>query len=151
MEKDKPSVGYEIHILDNMIGRRVSTYQTKFCDHEDLSQMQSWILGYLYMHRDTDVFQKDIEAQFHIARSTATGILQIMEKKELIIRKAHHHDSRLKCLIPTEKGIKIHLTIVNRIEHMEEILKKDISPERLGTFFDVLHQIRHNLESDELK
>ena len=43
--------------------------------------MHGWIIGYLYRHRDTPVFQRDIEREFSITRSTVTNILQLMERK----------------------------------------------------------------------
>ena len=42
------------------------------------TMMQKMFLGYLDAHEGQPVFQKDLEAAFHIRRSTATGILKIM-------------------------------------------------------------------------
>ena len=48
------------------------------------TMMQKMFLGYLDAHEGQPVFQKDLEAAFHIRRSTATGILQIMERDGLL-------------------------------------------------------------------
>ena len=45
--------------------------------------MQSWIIRFLYEHSEEDIYQRDIEAEFSIARSTATGILKLMEKEDI--------------------------------------------------------------------
>ena len=50
------------------------------------TMMQKMFLGYLEVHEDQPVFQKDLESAFHIRRSTATGILQIMMRDGLIVR-----------------------------------------------------------------
>ncbi|MDO4306481.1 MAG: helix-turn-helix domain-containing protein [Eubacteriales bacterium] len=142
--ENKKHVGYEIHTLDNMIGRKVAV----LCEKEGLTQMQSWIIGYLYTHPSENIFQKDIEAQFHIARSTATGILQLMEKREFLYREPFSGDARLKRLILTEKGISHHLSIIRDRDRMERILKTGISQEDLDIFMEVIHQMKRNIEKD---
>ena len=66
--------------------------------------MQGWIIGYLYQNRDKEVFQRDIQEQFSIRRSTVTGILQLMEKNGLITRSSVERDARLKKLELTPPG-----------------------------------------------
>lgn len=139
-------VGYEIHTLDNMIGRRIAS----LCEKDGLTQMQSWVIGYLYDHPDQDIFQKDLEAQFHIARSTATGIVQLMEKRGFLTRESVPGDARLKRLILTEKGIGFQLSIIRNLNQIEQILKSQISQEELDSFFAVIHQMKQNLRSETL-
>ena len=52
-------------------------------EHEDeITRKNGWIIGdYLASNRDKDIFQKDIEYNFSIRRSTVSGILQLMEKR----------------------------------------------------------------------
>jgi DNA-binding MarR family transcriptional regulator len=52
-----------------------------------LTIMQNWIIGFLDMNEGKEIFQKDIEAEFNIRRSTATGILKLMEKNGFINRQ----------------------------------------------------------------
>lgn len=147
----KHIVGYEIHTLDNMLGRLIASRQSNLTQKEGLTQMQSWIIGYLYENRDKDLFQKDIEAQFRIARSTATGILKLMEKKGFLTREPHPSDARLKRLVLTEKGITLQLAIIDNLEEIEHKLKSGLNPEQLDTFFEVIHLIKRNIETDTLK
>lgn len=140
--ENKQIVGYEIHTLDNMIGRIVKLLIEK----NGITQMQSWIINYLYDHPDEDVFQKDLESQFRIARSTATGILKLMEKKELLRREPVPSDARLKRLVLTEKGIGKKLAIIRSLDEIETLLKDQISQDELDTFFSVIHQMKRNIE-----
>ena len=39
---------------------------------DELTAMHGWILGYLCRNEHKDIFQKDIEAEFKICRSTVT-------------------------------------------------------------------------------
>ncbi len=141
--KNKNIVGYQIHTLDNMIGRQI----TSLFESDGLTKMQTWIIGYLYEHADENIFQKDIEAQFHIARSTATGILKIMEKNDLLTREPVASDARLKRLILTQKGISHQLHVIQNLQLLEERLKQQIDPKDLDVFFQVLYQMQNNMEN----
>ena len=63
---------------------------------DELTAMHGWILGYLCRNEHKDIFQKDIEAEFKICRSTVTNILKLMEKKGYIKRESVPYDARLK-------------------------------------------------------
>ncbi len=82
-------IGYEVRTLNQVIGRLVNSYQSKVDEKAGINRMQGWIIGYLYRHSEEAVFQKDLEAEFQMARSTASGILQAMEKKGLITRESY--------------------------------------------------------------
>lgn len=144
MEK-KRIIGYEIHTLDNMIGRLITARLEK----EGLTQMQSWIIRYLYEHSNENIFQKDLETQFHIARSTVTGILQLMEKRGLLTREPVPGDARLKNLRLTEKGIDKQMAVMETLAQMEEILESGISDEDLDTFFKIVHHMKRTIETQE--
>ncbi len=47
--------------------------------------MRRWTLGYLNDHADTEIYQKDIEQEFKVSRATASNMLQLMERKGLIV------------------------------------------------------------------
>ena len=49
--------------------------------------MQGWIIDYIYDRGNDPVFQRDIEKEFTIRRSTATELLKLMEKNGLITRQ----------------------------------------------------------------
>ena len=112
--------------------------------------MQSWVIGYLYDHSDKNLFQKDLEARFHIARSTATGIIQLMEKRGFLTRESVPSDARLKRLVLTEKGISFQLSIIRNLNQIEQLLKGQISQKDLDFFFEIIHQMKQNLQNETL-
>ena len=137
-------IGHEIHTLDMIIGRLVNAYQSKVDEKAGINRMQGWIIGYLYRHSDEDVFQKDLEAEFQMARSTASGILQAMEKKNLITRESISRDARLKRLVLTPKGMEFQLEIIENFNRIQEVLGEKIPQEKLDVFLEVADQIREN-------
>lgn len=110
--------------------------------------MHGWILGFLYDNQERDIYQKDIETEFSIARSTVTCIVKLMEKKGYIKRESVAQDARLKRLVLTENGRKIHEVHINDMDILEERCKRKISKEELENFWKVAEQLKQNLEED---
>ena len=91
----REDIGFQIRTLSHLVKRTVD--QAAFDGVDDHpTGVQGWIIGYLYRNRDKEVFQRDIQEQFSIRRSTVTGILQLMEKNGLITRRSVEQDARLK-------------------------------------------------------
>ncbi len=138
-------IGFEIRTLSNLIKRRVD----KFIHESGIDKLtgtHGWIIGYLYHNQDKDIFQRDIEAEFSIRRSTVTGILQLMEQNHLIVRESVDYDARLKKLVLTPKAIEIHKKIENDIDKMEFKLSNGLTPEEINSFFLIMEKLKKNLE-----
>ena len=75
---------------------------------DEATQMNGWIMAYLYFHKDQPVYQKTIESTFGVNRSTVTSIVKLMEKKGYIERENVPGDARLKKLILTPLGEEMH-------------------------------------------
>ncbi len=141
---NKDKVGYEIKTLSNLIKRRIDNSAVF---SEEVTGMHGWIIGFLYHNRDKrDIFQRDIEAEFSIRRSTVTGILQLMEKNNLIRREPVEYDARLKKLVLTPRAIEIHEAIHKELDNLEQQLSKDLTKEELSAFFKVIRKMRKNIE-----
>ena len=108
--------------------------------------MQGFIIGYLCSHSDSDVYQRDIEGEFKIRRSTATGILNLMEKNGLIERKLVSCDARLKKLVLTQKAIDMHNIFLIGIDDIENNARIGLSEDEIKFFFTTLNKIRKNIE-----
>ena len=65
----KDHIGYENKRLENELHSRMAAYRASV-GGEDLTMMQCWIIRFLYEHEEEEVYQRDIEAEFSIARST---------------------------------------------------------------------------------
>lgn len=144
----KDHIGVEVKRLDNEIHSRMAMYRAEKGQSE-LTMMQSWIMGYLYDNPQEEIFQKDIEAKFSIARSTATGILQLMEKNGYIRRVSLKRDARLKKVELTPKGVQMQKNTIDNIRLMEKKLREGITEEELEIFFRVIRRMRSNVEMDQ--
>lgn len=89
--------------------------------------------------------------QFRFRRSTATGILQLMEQHGLLRREPVPHDGRLKRLVLTDQALALDARIRERLRATEALMRAGISEEDLNTWFRVCGMIRANLENSQCK
>lgn len=140
-------VGRLINTLSHQLKRQMSVQE----EEDSLTtNMQRLVLHYiLFQSMQRDIYQKDVEKEFQIRRSTATGTLQILEKNGFITREPVEQDARLKKLVPTEKAKGVRQHIMDNIHYIEELLARGIPEEKLAVCREVLEQMSANLSGDE--
>jgi len=139
-------IGLEFQSVHHLIRRRVDALLTEY-GLQDLTQMQSFVIRFLREHQgEGDLFQRDLERQFHIRRATATGILQLMEREGLLYREPVDYDARLKKLVLTREAVELDEHICQTIQAVEGQALRGIAPEDLKAFWRVLDQMKRNLE-----
>lgn len=148
MKQKERKIGPEIHCTDRKLSRNLSAHVRK-AGIDEVTMMHGWIIRYLYENRDRDIFQKDIEQQFSVGRSTVTNLIQLMEKKGFVKRESVKQDARLKKVILTDKGAGNQEAFEDVVEHIEEELSEGISEEELRIFYQVLDQINQNVKKYE--
>ena len=108
-------------------------------DGDGLTVMQKHILKFILLetlHRE--IYQKDIEEEFQIRKSTVTGILQLMEKNGFIYRENVEKDARLKRIIPTKKAEALRPSILSHINESEAQMTQGISEKDSSSLLQVL-------------
>ena len=135
----------QIRRVDNLIFRKINQF-ARANGVEQATPMHGWIIEYLYRHREEQVFQRDIEREFSITRSTVTNILQLMEKKGYLTRTTDEHDARLKRLDLTELGKKVHLDTIAVIDSAHDTMEAGVTDEERRICFEVLEKICKNVE-----
>lgn len=113
---------------------------------EDLTIMQKHILKYILletMHRD--LYQKDIEEEFQIRKSTVTGYVQLMEKNGFLTRESDKDDARKKRLVPTAKAEELRGLILEDIKRNEKMMVEGIKEEDVTICKQVLYHVLENL------
>lgn len=143
MEKNE-RIGLTVKRISNLFKREVDK---AIADRgiEELTGMQSFVIRYLVRNNERDVFQKDIEKEFFIRRSTATAMLQLLEKNGYITRVVDSDDARLKKIILTPKALKRHKIISQEIDKTEERLYNGLTKEEIAIFFKVAEKLKENL------
>lgn len=143
--KNLPMIGGQLRQLSNLIKRRVDEALVR-AGINQVTGMQGRMLGYIAHCQDQPVFQRDLEEEFRIRRSTATGILQLLEEKGLLERRPVEWDARLKQLCLTPKSLAIHQAIETQIRLVEDDLASCLTPEEQEQLCSILSKLRRHLE-----
>ena len=109
--------------------------------------MHTWILGFLQNRQDAgkDTFQKDIETEFSINRSTTSEMLKLMCKNGMISRVPVDYDARLKKIVLTEKSLKFNQELSRKMNELDKILIKGLSESEVETFLKLCDKLIDNL------
>ncbi|MCF0149569.1 MAG: MarR family transcriptional regulator [Clostridium sp.] len=139
---DVKHVGKKINILSHKIKRRIGKVSLEY----GISGMQAKILGFIYVNSaNRDIFQKTIEEEFDIRRSSVTSVLTLMEKNELIKRESVSEDARLKKIIITEKGVQVNKLVYKEIKSIEKAIADTLPEEELDIFISNLDKLIKNI------
>lgn len=144
----KKYVGMEIRALDNLIKRFIDNNVNK----QRLVQVtgsNGWIIGYLWDNRHRDIYQKDLESEFNVTRSTASKVVNLMVEKGLIVRESVKEDARLRRLSLTEKAVKVAQEMEESHERIEMQIVRGFSKEELEQFYSYLDRLKKNVEQEE--
>lgn len=142
----KDPISYRIKTLNSLVKR--------LADHcfghkpDRATMMHRWIIAYLQDREDKglDTFQKDIEVEFSINRSTTSEMLKLMCKKDMIQRVAVSHDARLKKIILTDKSREINEKVEQSMKKMNETLVQGLSQEEVQEFMRLCDKLMDNIK-----
>lgn len=126
------------HKINRKIGKELAEY--------DITTIQGKILGFLYFYSGKkDIFQKNIEEEFNIRRSSVTSVLQLMEKNGYIQRVSVVEDARLKKIVLTERGVDTYNKVYNSILKVEKSLVEELSEEEMDTLVSLISRLSKKL------
>ncbi len=140
-------IGHVSHLyrrsIDNVIGDASKNYT------DSLTGRNFWVLRYLQEHDGEKVYQKDLEAEFKIRRSTISKMVDLMEQKGLLVRESVGADARLKSLSLTELAREVLQTVFQGVQEMENEVRESFTAEEYQTLNDLLEKLGKTLESRE--
>ncbi len=132
----------------NLLSHKVKKRLTSTLSDLGITGVQSHILFYIMNHApEGPVFQKDVEEFFELSRSTATGILQNLERNGVIQRNSVPYDARLKSLVPTKKAEQMSAQVQACILETERAMTRGISPGQQQLFKEIAAKMSENLDA----
>lgn len=146
MEQKRP-VHVEMRSLSHRIHRFFQNSPNKKTV-DTITGTNGWIIGYLADRQDKDVFQKDIEREFDITRSTASKVIDLMEQKGLVERQKVASDARLRKLVLTDKSLQLAELIAEDKKHLDEVLMRNFTEEEKEKLTEFITRMRKNLEEE---
>ncbi len=138
-------IGREVSCLKNLFSRNIENNDTvRFVN--ELTSANAHILRFLAKNQNTDIYQKTIEENFSITKSTTSKVLKLMEQNGLINRLGVDNDARLKKIILTEKGLAIHESIRNVLDDVEKKALDGFNEEEIEMLYSFFDRIKTNLK-----
>ena len=131
-----------IHIL---IKRDVENSEARK-ELDNVTGTHGYVICYLMSHDGEDVFQRDIEKRFSIRRSTATELLNLMQKNGLITRSPVESDARLKKITLTDKARNLFKIVEKDRSEFEDAVFDGFSPDEIASLSGYLERATENLK-----
>ncbi len=116
----------------------------RFLEPYKISNSQFKLLKYLFRQPELTVTQRDLEYYFYMTNPTVTGLLQNMEKKDLIVRVKNPNDGRSKVIGLTEKCLAIKEDLLNLGAAIDQMLLKNLNQEEQEQLNHLLSQLLKN-------
>ncbi|AIM25534.1 MarR family transcriptional regulator [Melissococcus plutonius] len=144
MADEQKDLGYEIRELAILFGRRIKKEACKR-KIKKLMGPQAMVLNFIYYNPEKIIYQKDIEKELSIRKSTASQLLDRMEANGYVHRIVSNKDKRLKQIILTKKALEQKQAINEMTKQIEKELMKDLSAEEVDAFLKTVNKIKNNL------
>lgn len=143
---DEKPIGLELRRLSLRMSRYMEAHSN--CKRiEELTGANSWIIAYIGTQDGRDVFQRDLEKNFGITRSTASKTVDAMVRKGFVERQSVDYDARLKKLVLTEKALGI-LDLMDRDKrNVEKMLTAGFSEKEKEELHGYIVRITRNIEN----
>lgn len=146
MINNKIKLGLDISKIHHILSRTMDAAVINAID-DSLTVSQAYVIDFICDRcKDKNIFQKDLEKEFDLKRSSISLMLNNMEKNDLIKRIAVSDDARLKKIVLTEKSIELYQSISIAIDSVENKIAENITSEELEVFNKVLNKIRNNFK-----
>lgn len=141
-------LGKKIGNVSHMIKRSIDSLHCPY----DISGKQSRLLGFI-AHESVkrDLYQKDIEEELQIRRSSVTSMLQTLEKAGMIKRVSVVEDARLKKIVLTDLGHEVTQNTYHNIVAFENELSSLFKEDEKVLFYEYLNRIDQYLKEKEEK
>ena len=145
------SVGKEVHSLDNLIGRYIDLTAGKSeSQYEGITGNNGRILCYIARNEGRDIYQRDVEMEFCITRSTASKVVTLMEEKGLVERRRVPHDARLKKLVLTDASKSFVEMMKENMYRVESALTEGLTEEEIKAFIAIAEKMKNNMRDKVL-
>ena len=141
----KDDCGLWVNVLSHKLKKRMNAMLIDF----GITGVQGRVLSFIIeSSKNEPVYQRDVERAFELSRSTTTGILQLLEKSDVIVRESVPEDARLKKLVPTAKARQIDVRVQERIRDNEALMTRGLSPGQIQLFLETARQMSANLDQE---
>jgi DNA-binding MarR family transcriptional regulator len=132
------------------LGKLLKQYLRKSCEHEGLTMPQSAVISALV--RGGEMKITELSGKLSLSNSTISGIVDRLEKQQLVERRRSDEDRRIVYVNVTPKFDEIHKESHKKVEKAIEDLLDTVSPEEMEQItigLNTLKRIINNQNSEK--
>ena len=144
---------YYINTELRILSRNINNYFINYGNNKKVDKMTgsgAWIIAYIAENDYRDVFQRDLEKEFDITRSTASKNVDLLVENGFIIREQVDYDARLKKLVLTEKAKEVFKIMRNDRAALEAQMLRGFSDDEKKQLRGFLKRLASNLDAEEV-
>lgn len=136
----------KIKKINRLIKRKVDA-SSVIRGQEELTGAQGHVIGYVSRRnaRGEEVFQKDLEKELTLRRSSVTGLLSAMEKNGFIKREGVEGDKRQKKIVLTEKAKAFDQSVTEYFDGLDKEIENIFTRDEYEKLKEYLNKIENYL------
>lgn len=141
------NVAIDIKVLNNLILRDLEQ-RSRLRAGDLISGVNGMIMGYILTHSDREVYQRELEDEFGLTRSTISKVVNLMERKGLIERVPAEHDARQRLLRLTESARELAGKIQQESAMVSTRLLKDFDESEIDALTGYIGRMTQNMRRE---
>lgn len=131
------ALGFYFKKISDQYAAKANSFLKDF----DITLSQMDILLYLCEQKEESMPQKAIEVNFDLKHPTVVGLLQRMEKKELIRVAVNPNDQRSNIVFPTDKARQIIAGTSQIFDKLDQLILSQLSEDQAGQLKKLLAKV----------
>lgn len=140
--EDKP-IGFYFKRINQQIDNMKNEYLKDF----DITSQQMAVIIFLKCHREENINQQTIENFLKLKKSTVSGILDRLEKKEFVVREVSKEDSRVRFIKLTPKAFDLAQGLFSKHNDFDKKVLNGFSKEETLSLMSMLNRIIDNISN----
>jgi MarR family transcriptional repressor of mepA len=138
------NLAIDIKVLNNRILRDIEK-RSRLKAGDMISGVNGMIMGYILEHSDRDVYQRELEDEFGLTRSTISKVVNLMERKGLIERVTAEHDARQRLIRLTESARELAGKVQEECRLVSSRLLRDFDEGEIDALMDYIGRMTQNM------
>ena len=137
----------ELKRINNQIKRKIDS-DPVFIEQNKTTGSRGYLIGFIQRKtaNNQPVYERDIEKEFDLRRSTVTQMLNSMEHNGLITRISETQDKRLKRIVLTDKAKICHDVVCAKLDEIDAELISLLSPQEFEQLKNALTKLKEGLK-----
>lgn len=138
----------EIKSLNILMVKRLFSMKKESESEVRPKPLQFEILEFLNENRDKNIYQKDLEQKFKISKAAISGVLNTMEKHDMISRIQSKDDARKNRIVLSERSMELRQEFLYNRKKLNQELLEGVSEEELEQFLKVVEKFKNNMKRE---